>query len=366
MRAGPTECPCEKRINQAREVPGRARSKRTGNVGAGKRAPRNAKAMYRRSVTAMPFVTRCVPLLSGTLQQRAEALVLVARFPYAIVQNSDYTKQHRSQSRSSLALFSASGQAESHREKKTPGGSRCKVEGRGRRLMYIQLHGLALLPVPMPQPVRPGPPPVRMPKPLAPPPPIVSPPQILLVRSRVQCTLAQRAAIQNIVGPGTVITDTVIRGAIQSAHDDMFPDLTDPSMPPRQSLVEPRSLLAKERFKASFGRSPDALPWPGARWDLGRIVAARLAGARVTMFSISLRISCFGWPWSGGGTDRPMDYMVKALPNRERVALGALFWRSFAAGDVVSEGAAILIAGMVMRYGLSYRMLAPPLCNVHC
>ena len=48
------------------------------------------------------------------------------------------------------------------------------------------------------------------------------------------------------------------------------------------------------------------------------------------------------------------------------VALGALFWRSFAAGDAVSQGAAILIAGLVIRYGVSYRMLAPPFRNIHC
>jgi hypothetical protein len=232
--------------------------------------------------------------------------------------------------------------------------------------MYINLHGLAQPPVPMPQQVIPGTPPVPMPNPLVPPPPIVSPPQILLVRSRVQCTAAQRTAIQTIVGPGIVITDAVIRMAIQSAHDNVFPDLTDPGMPPRQSLAGPRSLLTKERFKAAFGRSPDELPWRGARWDLGRIVVARLEGARKTMFSSSIRISCFGWPWSGGGVDRPAGYMVKTLPKRERVALGALFWRSFATGDAVSQGAAILTAGLVIRYGVSYRMLARPLRNIHC
>ncbi len=232
--------------------------------------------------------------------------------------------------------------------------------------MYIHSHGLAQPPAPMPQPVIPGPPPVPMPNPLAPPPPIVSPPQILLVRSRVQCTAAQLAAIQNIVGPGIPISDAVVRGAIQSAHDNVFADLTDPGMPPRQSLASPRSLLTKERFRAAFGRSPDELPWRGARWDLGRIVAARLGGARVTMFSSSIRISCFGWPWQGGGVDRPAAYMVKTLPKRERVALGALFWRSFATGDAVSQGAAMLIGGLVIRYGVSYLMLARPLRNIHC
>jgi hypothetical protein len=230
--------------------------------------------------------------------------------------------------------------------------------------MYIHLHGLAQPPVQMPQQVLPGPAPVPMPNPLVPPPPIVSPPTILLVRSRVQCTAVQLAAIRNIVGPG--ITDAVVRGAIQSAHDNIFSDLTDPGMPPRQSLATPRSLLTRERFRAAFGKSPDELPWRGARSDLGRIVAARLGGARATMFSSSIRISCFGWPWPGGGVDRPVDYMVKALPKRERVALGALFWRSFATGDAVSQGAAMLIAGLVIRYGISYRMVAPPLRNIHC
>jgi hypothetical protein len=206
----------------------------------------------------------------------------------------------------------------------------------------------------------------NMPNPAKPPQPIVSPPQILLVRSRVQCTAAQIAAIQNVVGPGIVITDAIVRQAIQSAHDNVFSDLTDPGMPPRQSLASPRNMLTPVRFKSAFGRSPEDLPWRGARWDLGRIVAARFGGARVTMFSSSIRISCFGWVWSGGGVDRPADYMVKTLPKRERVALGALFWRSFATGDVVSQGAAMVIAGLVIRYGVSYRMLAPPLRNIHC
>jgi hypothetical protein len=205
-----------------------------------------------------------------------------------------------------------------------------------------------------------------MPNPAIPPPPIVSPPQMLVVRSQVQCTTAQIAAIQSVVGPGTAITGAAVRLAIQSAHDQVFADLTDPGMPPREALAAPRSLLTKERFKTAFGRSPDELPWRGARWDLGRIVAARLGGARVTMFSSSVRISCFGWPWSGGGVDRPADYMVKTLPKRERVALGALFWRSFATGDTVSQGAAMLIAGLVIRYGVSYQILAPPLRNIHC
>jgi hypothetical protein len=205
-----------------------------------------------------------------------------------------------------------------------------------------------------------------MPNPMVLPPPIVSPPHILLVRSKVQCTAAQLAAVQHVVGPGIVITDAVVRGAIQSAHNKVFHDLTDAGMPPRQALTSPRSLLTKERFKAAFGRSPDELPWRGARWDLGRIVAARLEGARATMFSSSIRISCFGWPWPGGGLDRPAEYMVKTLPKRERVALGALFWRSFATGDAVSQGAALVIAGLVIRYGVSYRMMAPPLRNIHC
>jgi len=232
--------------------------------------------------------------------------------------------------------------------------------------MYIHLHGLAQPPVPMPKPGLPAPLPDPMPNPLVPPSPIVSPPAILLVRSRVECSAAQLAVIRAVVGPGTLITDAVVRAAIQSAHDRVFSDLTDPGMPPRKSLAAPRSTVTQERFKAAFGRSPDELPWRGARWDLGRIVAARLGGARVTMFSSSIRISCFGWPWPGGGVDRPADYMVKTLPNQERVALGALFWRSFAAGDAVSQGAAMLIAGLVIRYGLSYRMLAPPLRNIHC
>lgn len=231
--------------------------------------------------------------------------------------------------------------------------------------MYIY-RGLAQPQGPMPQPVLPGTPPAPMPNPGVQPAPIVSGPQMLLVRSLVQCTAGQRATIQAIVGPGIPITDGAVRLAIQNAHDAVFADLTDASMPPRQALSGPRTLKTRERFRAAFGRSPEDLPWRGARWDLGRIVATRLSGARASMFSSSVRISCFGWPWTGAGGDRPMDYMVKVLPRQERVALGALFWRSFAAGDVVSQGAAILVAGLVMRYGLSYRMLAPPLRNIHC
>ena len=84
--------------------------------------------------------------------------------------------------------------------------------------MYIHLHGLGQPTRPTPQPVIPGPPPVPMPNPLAPPPPIVSPPAILLVRSRVECSAAQLAAIRGVVGPGTVITDAVVRLAIQSGR----------------------------------------------------------------------------------------------------------------------------------------------------
>lgn len=178
----------------------------------------------------------------------------------------------------------------------------------------------------------------------------------------------QQVRIERYAPDGVTLLDLTLYTVID-VHDDepkVFHDLTYAGMPPRQALTSPRSLLTKERFKAAFGRSPDELPWRGARWDLGRIVAARLGGARVTMFSSSIRISCFGWLWPDGGLDRPAEYMVKTLPKRDRVALGALFWRSFASSDAVSQGAAILIAGLVIRYGVSYRMLAPPLRNIHC
>jgi len=234
--------------------------------------------------------------------------------------------------------------------------------------MYIHIHGLAqpVDPNMQKEPFKPKIRPVDPPNPAKPPPPIVSPPRILLVRSKVQCAAAQIAKIQAIVGPGTTMTDAVIRNAIQSAHDNVFPDLTDPATPPRLGLTGTRSLQTKERFRQAFGQSPDDLPWRGARSDLGRIVATRLGGARMTMFSSSIRISCFGYPWPGGGLDRPNDYMVKTLPKLERVGLGALFWRAFATGDTVSQGASILIAGLVIRYGVSYRMLALPLRNIHC
>jgi len=235
--------------------------------------------------------------------------------------------------------------------------------------MYISIQGLAQPTDPnMPtRPPTPPVPPVPPLNPMVPPTPIVSGPQVLLVGSKVQCTAPQLARIQAIVGPGIAITNDVVRVAIQSAHDNVFPDLTDEDMPPRKALEGSRTLITKERFRAAFGKLPDELPWRGARWDLGRIVATRLAGARKTMFSSSIRISCFGWPWPGGaGVDRPLDYMVKTLPKVERVALGALFWRAFATGDRVSQGAAMLIAGLVIRYGISYRVLARPLRNIHC
>ena len=75
---------------------------------------------------------------------------------------------------------------------------------------------------------------------------------------------------------------------------------------------------------------------------------------------------CICLRWSGGGLDQPMLYMVKTLPKLERVALGALFWQRFAANDQVLQGASILIAGLVMRYGISYQIIAPPLLNIHC
>jgi hypothetical protein len=84
----------------------------------------------------------------------------------------------------------------------------------------------------------------------------------------------------------------------------------------------------------------------------------------MTMFSSSIRISCFGWPWPGGGIDRPAEYMVKTFPKRERVVLEELRdWR-WSLSEL--SDAALLIAGLVIRYGVSYRMLAPLLRNIHC
>src|SRR5687768_2338266 len=100
--------------------------------------------------------------------------------------------------------------------------------------MYI--HNLGQPPGPTPQPVIPDIPSAPMPNPAIPQQPIVGPPQILLVQSQVQCNAAQLATIQNIVGPGIVITPDSVRMAIQTAHNRVFADLTDEGMPPRQSL----------------------------------------------------------------------------------------------------------------------------------
>ncbi len=202
-----------------------------------------------------------------------------------------------------------------------------------------------------------------MPNPLAPPPaPWSQGPQILLVGSQVVCDPARLAEVRRIM-PG--ITADGVRIAIHGAHDSVFADLTDDVAPPRAGLTEVRTPLTIERFRAAFGRSPDERTGPGAA-DLGTIVAARLGGARRTMFSSSVRISCWGWAWPGGGLDRPGGYLVRTMPGVERVALGDLFWRQVAVGDRVSPGCGMVIAGLVIRYGLSYQPLARPFRNIHC
>jgi hypothetical protein len=189
---------------------------------------------------------------------------------------------------------------------------------------------------------------------------------IALVRSRLQCTTAQLGSIRTALG-GVAVSGADVASAVAQAHNSIWIDLVDVAKPPRAELLKsPRTLITIERFREAFGRSPDELPWRGARWDLGRIVATRLGGASRTMFSSSVRISCWGWAWPGGGSDRPNGYMVRALPRQERVALGALFWRAWNSGDRESMAAAILIAGLVIRYGVSYQQLAPPLRNIHC
>ncbi len=236
--------------------------------------------------------------------------------------------------------------------------------------MYVRVDGLGQPSGPTPQPVTPGPPLVPMPNPLAPAPAPSPPPiRIVVVRSLVQCSEAQLAEIRKVVGPGITVTGDTVRLALAKVHNGIWFDLVDREAAPRSELLKSlRSATTIQQFTDAFGAGapPDRKPWHGAKWDLGRIVAARLGGAGKTMFSSSLRISCWGWPWPGGGADRPAGYMVKALPNRERVALGALFWQSWAKGDAVSPAAALLAAGLVIRYGVSYSLLAPPLRNLHC
>lgn len=222
-------------------------------------------------------------------------------------------------------------------------------------------------PVPMPpQPPPPGPGPVPIPNPGIPTPPPVPSLSIAVVGSKTQCTAAQLARIQGVI-PGATVTNDFVGLAIARAHNGIWLDLTDDAGPARAELLKPTLTLdTVSKFTNAFGQSPTKLPWRGARRNLGWIVATRLGGARRTMFSSSVRISCWGYPWPGGGVDLPMDYMVKALPKRERVGLGALFWRAAAKPDQVQMAAAILAAGLVIRYGVSYRVIAPPLGNLHC
>jgi hypothetical protein len=228
--------------------------------------------------------------------------------------------------------------------------------------MYVRVDGLGQ---PTYQP--PTTPSAPMPNPgIVTPPPAASI-SIALVRSRLRCRATQLAAIQAALGPGAVATADIVANAVAQAHNGLWLDLTDEAGPPRRDLlVATPSAVTVSLFTQAFGVAPTTLPWRGAGRNLGWIVATRLGGARRTMFSSSVRISCWGWCWSGGGVDRPMDYMVKALPRQERVALGALFWRAVANSDRVSMAAAMLAAGLVIRYGVSYNLLAKPLSNLHC
>ncbi len=233
--------------------------------------------------------------------------------------------------------------------------------------MYLSVSGLGQ-PSPAPMPTQPPPaiPPAPMPNPGVPTPVPPLSITIALVRSRLQCTTAQLGSIRAALG-GIAVSGADVTSAVGQAHNSIWIDLVSIDKPPRAELLKtPRSLITIQRFTEAFGKSPDALPWRGARRDLGWIVATRLGGASKTMFSSSVRISCWGWFWPGGGVDRPNDYMVKALPRQERVALGGLFWRAWNSGDRESMAAAILIAGLVIRYGISYQQLAPPLRNIHC
>lgn len=232
--------------------------------------------------------------------------------------------------------------------------------------MYVRVEGFGQ-PDPVPMPQQPGPaiPPAQMPNPAIPPATPTPSLSIALVRSRLQCSAAQLNAIRGVLGPA--VTPETVANAVAQAHNNLWLDLTDPEGAPRSELLKATPTPRTEAlFTNAFGIGPTKLPWRGARRNLGWIVATRLGGARKTMFSSSIRISCWGYPWPGGGPDLPNGYMVKALPRRERVGLGALFWQAFGAGDRTSMAAAILTAGLVIRYGVSYRLLAPPLRNLHC
>jgi hypothetical protein len=188
-----------------------------------------------------------------------------------------------------------------------------------------------------------------------------------LFRNRLQCSAAQLAALKAALGWASAVNMNDIATAVANAHDGLWLNLTDPAGLPRRELLVPTpSASTVSMFTQAFGQAPTKLPWPGAKQSLGWIVATRLGGARAAMLSCSMKISCWGWPWSGGGVDRPADYMVKALPGQERVALGALFWRAIGPADWVSPAAAMLAAGLVIRYGVSYQALAKPLENLHC
>jgi hypothetical protein len=221
----------------------------------------------------------------------------------------------------------------------------------------------------VPMPTQPGPfvPPAQMPNPGMP--PTTATPttiHIAVLMNTIDCSAAQRASIAAAVGHP--VSATAIKDAIQQAYDGFFLAATDRAEAPRKELLSGSpSATTISFFTQAFGASPTSLPWRGAKSNLGQIVAARLGGAATTMLDRGIRISCYGWPWPGDvGPDRPLDYMVKALPNQERVALGALFWKAVDKGDRESMGSSMLAAGLVIRYGVSYRVLAPPLSNLHC
>jgi hypothetical protein len=86
----------------------------------------------------------------------------------------------------------------------------------------------------------------------------------------------------------------------------------------------------------------------------------------VTMFSSSIRISlASGGRGRAAGSIAPRSTWSRPFRSGNgRAFLEEL--RDWRCSLSEHSGAALLIAGFVIRYGVSYRMLAPPLRNIHC
>jgi hypothetical protein len=180
---------------------------------------------------------------------------------------------------------------------------------------------------------------------------------------RIECNPAQKLRLS--FGAGQWATDEGIRKIIEEDGAGAYYGLVDAG---HTLEAGQRNEATRKVFQQVFGRSPDELPGPAAQWDFGRIVAERFARTHDrTFLPPQLVVSCWGWPWPGGGPfDPPEKYRVRAHENVPRIGLGAWFWKDRIGNDLDSLGLALFGAGLTIRYGLSWSPLAPPFRNVHC